>query len=331
MFCLPPISFSMLMTASLAPPWLGPHSEAMPAAMQANGLAPDEPARRHRRGRGVLLVVGVQHQDAVDRLLEHRVDLVLLGRHREHHAQEVGGVGEVVARIDERLADRILVGHARRWSASWRPGGTRRPCAGAGHGCRASRGRRPPSGADHAAAHRHRMGVAPEAAIKLAELLVHHGVERDVADELLLLRLGRQLALHQQVADLHEVALLGQLGDVVAAVEQDALVAVDVGDLGAARAGRGEARIVGEHVRSPYILRMSTRRGPDRAVDDGKFVGFAGFVIGQRARSTWPLSDTLSARFHGVQGHPNKPPSGGAIVRAGRYFAGRSSLRCGRR
>ena len=46
MFCLPPISFSMLMTASLAPPWLGPHSEAMPAAMQANGLAPEEPARR---------------------------------------------------------------------------------------------------------------------------------------------------------------------------------------------------------------------------------------------------------------------------------------------
>ena len=43
---LEPISRSMLSTASLAPPWAGPHSEAMPAAMQANGLAPDEPARR---------------------------------------------------------------------------------------------------------------------------------------------------------------------------------------------------------------------------------------------------------------------------------------------
>jgi len=43
-----------------------------------------------RRGRGVLLVVGMEHQDAVVRLLDHRIDLVLLSRDREHHAQEVG-------------------------------------------------------------------------------------------------------------------------------------------------------------------------------------------------------------------------------------------------
>src|SRR3546814_4813031 len=36
----------MFRTASLAPPCAGPHSEAMPAAMQANGLAPDEPDSR---------------------------------------------------------------------------------------------------------------------------------------------------------------------------------------------------------------------------------------------------------------------------------------------
>src|ERR1043166_2984418 len=34
----------MASAASLAPPWAGPHRQAMPAAMQANGLAPDEPA-----------------------------------------------------------------------------------------------------------------------------------------------------------------------------------------------------------------------------------------------------------------------------------------------
>src|SRR5919202_1177414 len=43
---LPPILASIFSTASLAPPCAGPHSEAMPAAMQANGLAPDEPHRR---------------------------------------------------------------------------------------------------------------------------------------------------------------------------------------------------------------------------------------------------------------------------------------------
>src|SRR6201997_3315804 len=36
----------MLSAASLAPPCAGPQRQAMPAAMQANGLAPDEPAMR---------------------------------------------------------------------------------------------------------------------------------------------------------------------------------------------------------------------------------------------------------------------------------------------
>src|SRR6202012_4559228 len=36
----------MLSAASLAPPCAGPQRQAMPAAMQANGLAPEEPAIR---------------------------------------------------------------------------------------------------------------------------------------------------------------------------------------------------------------------------------------------------------------------------------------------
>src|SRR6516165_6939601 len=36
----------MLRAASLAPPCAGPHRQAMPAAMQAKGLAPEEPAMR---------------------------------------------------------------------------------------------------------------------------------------------------------------------------------------------------------------------------------------------------------------------------------------------
>ena len=41
-----PISSSIFSAASLAPPCAGPHRQAMPAAMQAKGLAPDEPASR---------------------------------------------------------------------------------------------------------------------------------------------------------------------------------------------------------------------------------------------------------------------------------------------
>src|SRR5690606_30358051 len=40
------ISSSMFRQASLAPPWAGPHRQATPAAIAANGLVPDEPHRR---------------------------------------------------------------------------------------------------------------------------------------------------------------------------------------------------------------------------------------------------------------------------------------------
>ena len=67
----------------------------------------------HRRGRGVLLVIGVQQENLIERLRHHRVDLVGLAGHREGHVQEVGGIFEVVARIHEGLADRVFVGHGR--------------------------------------------------------------------------------------------------------------------------------------------------------------------------------------------------------------------------
>ena len=46
MFAGVPMSCSILSTASLAPPWAGPHREDTPAATQANGLAWDDPADR---------------------------------------------------------------------------------------------------------------------------------------------------------------------------------------------------------------------------------------------------------------------------------------------
>jgi hypothetical protein len=75
-----------------------------------------------------------------------------------------------------------------------------------------------------------------------------HGVERDVALELLLFLGGRQLAVEEEIGYLHEVAVLGKLLDGIAAVEELALVAVDEGDLGFAAARRGIAGIEGELV-----------------------------------------------------------------------------------
>ena len=108
-----PISSSILSAASLAPPCAGPHRQAMPAAMQANGLAPDEPARRTVEVDAFCSWSACRMKMRSSARATHRVDRVGLARHRKAHLQEVGGVVEIVARVDERLADRILVGHRR--------------------------------------------------------------------------------------------------------------------------------------------------------------------------------------------------------------------------
>ena len=148
----------------------------------------------HGRGRGVLLVVRVEDEDAVERARHHRVHAILLARHREQHVEEVFGVVQVVAGIDERLTDRKLVGH----------GGDRRHLRDQAErrhhplvriveveGVVVERRER----ADHPDHHRHRMRVATKAAEEEGELLVHHGVHGDVVLELAFLLGTRQLAV----------------------------------------------------------------------------------------------------------------------------------------
>src|SRR5215510_3409462 len=112
------------------------------------------------------------------------------------------------------------------------------------------------------------MRVAPEALVEPAHLLVHHGVAGDTIVEVGLLRGGRQLAVEQEIAGLEEIAVLGQLLDRKSAIEQDAFVAVDIGDLGFAAAGRGVAGVVGEHPGLSVELADVDDRGADRSLVD---------------------------------------------------------------
>ena len=122
--------------------------------------------------------------------------------------------------------------------------------------------------------HRHRMRVAPEAVEEARHLLVHHRVARDAIVEIGLLRGGRQFAVEQEIAGLEEIAVLGELVDRVAAIEQHALVAVDIGDLRFRARRRGEARIEGEHAGLAVELADIDDRGPDRAGLDRQFDRF---------------------------------------------------------
>ena len=78
------------------------------------------------------------------------------------------------------------------------------------------------------------MRVVLESLHELLDVLVQHRVEGDLANPGLELRLGRQFAEQDQVGGFEEVALFGELLDGVAAIEQDALVAVDEGNGAAA-------------------------------------------------------------------------------------------------
>ena len=195
-------------------------------------------------------MVSVQRHDPVHRPAQDRVDHIVLTRHGEAHVQEVRRIIEIVARVDERLPDRVLVGpgadrgqlgdHADRGDLALpRIVDVRRVMVEGGHR------------ADDTADDCHRVGVAPETAEEVGHLLVQHRVPGHPALEILELGGRRKLPVKQQVADLEIVGLLGELVDRVAAVEQLTLVAVDIGDRRLTGSGGRKARVIGEdaHIR----------------------------------------------------------------------------------
>ena len=95
-----------------------------------------------------------------------------------------------------------------------------------------------------------------------------------------------QLALDDQVGDLEVVALLGQFLDRIAAVAQDALVAVDVGDAALARGGVGEGRVVGHQAEVVGAgLDLAQIGGANHvALLDRNLVLLAGAIVGDGQR-----------------------------------------------
>jgi len=233
------------------------------------------------RGRGVLLVVGVQDEDAVHGTGQYRIDDIVLGRDGEAHAQEILGVAQVVARRNEGLAHVIFEGARRdRRHLGDQPDG-RNVALDRIMDVQAVviEGRQGPDRADHDG---HRVGVAAEALEEAVELGVQHGVGGDAAFEGLVFRGRGQLAVQEQVADLDEVGLRGQLVDRIAAVQQGADVAVDEGQPALAGRRRGEAGIVGEGVGRAVQLADVDDIGASRARKHGQVYGLV--AVGQRRR-----------------------------------------------
>ena len=200
--------------------------------------------RAHRVGRAVLLVIGVQDEEHVERAFEHRVGLVVELGHLEQHREEIAGVAEFVVGIDVGQAAGMAIGEGRK----------RRHFADQAAGLEPARfevvnivgvGIKRRERADGADQHPHRMRVVAEALHELLDVLMHHRVDLDVVLPALVVLAVGQLTFDDQIRGLEVVALLRQLLDRIAAIAQDPLVAVDKRDPAAARRRVHERRIVG--------------------------------------------------------------------------------------
>ena len=195
----------------------------------SKGVGARAAAQAYGGGRGVLLVVSVEHENAVKRSLDDWVDVVILAGCGKHHVQEVAGIAQLVLRVHVRLTGAVLVGH----------GHQRR------HFCNQSDRRYFPmlwvvdvgavvvegrEGADQPGHDGHRVRVAAETAQEELHLLIDHGVVGHTLGEVGLSCDVGQVAIQQQMTGFHEVTAGGQLFDRVATVEQFTFVAIDVGD-----------------------------------------------------------------------------------------------------
>ena len=237
-------------------------------------------------------MVGVQDEQHVQRAHHLRVELVGFGGEAERHAQEVLDQRQRVVRVQERLSLGLLVGVGRDGRQLGQQPDRRQLdllvveriqrilVVGAQrvHG---------------AGQHRHRVGVAREAVEEPLEVLVQQGVPLDLRGELLQLLLRRQLTVDEQVADLDERRLLGELLDGHAAVAQDAGIPVDVGDRRLRRGGVDEAT----------VERRVSRLGQQRAQRDA--VGpLGGLDDVELELATGVIEDGVLLGF-GVIGHWN--------------------------
>jgi len=226
----------------------------------------------------------VEDEEDVERSLDARVRLVLQLGDLEQHAEEVAGVGEIVVGIHVRHPAVVPVGER----------GERRHLRDQADDLRVARlrvldlarlGIERRERADRGEQHPHRVGVVAEALDELLHVLVHERVGRDLVVPGLELRLRRQLAVDQEVGDLQVARSLCELLDRVAAVLEDALVAVDERDRRAARRGVHERRVVRHETEVVVVDSDLTQVDPaDGPVRDRDLVLAAGAIVRHRER-----------------------------------------------
>ena len=107
---------------------------------------------------------------------------------------------------------------------------------------------------------------------------MHHRVFLDGVIERSFLLGSRQFPIHQQITYFHEIALHRQLFDRIAAIKQNALIAVDKRYFGAAAGGGKKAGVVGKYAGSGVEGTNIHHIRPHGAGQDGKFERLAAVI-----------------------------------------------------
>ena len=233
----------------------------------------------------VLLVVGVEDEQHLERPLERRVRRVLRLGHPEHHREEVADVAEVVVRIDVRQPAAVPVRPRRRSSAPWRSAGRSVASRISGSSTCLASGRTSTARPQRADEHSHRMRVVAEASINFLMFswrkvwCVMSSVQPASS------ALVGSSPCTSRYAVLQVRAFLGQLLDRVAAVAENAPVAVDEGDRAAHRSRVQEGGVVAHQAKVILSdLCLSERCGPDRSRLDRYLEGAPRPIIRDRER-----------------------------------------------
>ena len=205
----------------------------------------------HGGGAAVLLVIGVQDEQNIEGAGDHGAGDILRLCHAPKHVHEVLGVAEIVVRINERMTHAVPV-RVRRQGRHFgnQADNLLLPDFAVANVPRFRIDSR--EGRQRTDENPHWMRVVTEAIDEVLDGLVQHGVEGDVVHPFPFTLVIGELAVEQQISDLEEGAIFGQVVDVISAITEYALVAINVGDcalaIGRVHEGgivRHETKIVG--------------------------------------------------------------------------------------
>ena len=140
------------------------------------------------------------------------------------------------------------------------------------------------------------MRVVAEALEELPHVLVHVGVERDVVHELVVFALCRELTVTKEPRHFEEGRAFGKLLDRVAAIAEDALVAVDECDRAATGSGVQKSRVVAQKARIVRVIGLYLFQigGADCALADRNRV----CLVGPRVADFERVLRRIYGRFH---------------------------------